>query len=186
MATEATAETAKVEAGGRRELGRRSRDRLAGWTLSLPVVVLLLVFFLLPIYFIVRYSLGLERFARTEAAAELTGELGAFSTSSGETSSASDAALEILGYVDGLVPDLGARGRVRPARPRRRVRRAGSRRWGAWIAAGSFVLLLAPFMTIPWGNNLLRIARDLVGGRLPAALLQVRDDGDDVVGASRS
>ncbi len=157
MATEATAETAKVEAGGRRELGRRSRDRLAGWTLSLPIVVLLIVFFLLPIYFIVRYSLGLERFARTEAAAVLTGELGAFSTELWRDFLGVDAALEILGTWTVSFPTwvlaaafvLLVLGAVFGAR--------GSRRWGPWIAAGSFLLLLAPFMTIPWGNNLLRL-----------------------------
>jgi spermidine/putrescine transport system permease protein len=30
--------------------------------------------------------------------------------------------------------------------------------YGAWVQAGSFLLLLAPFMTIPAGNNLLRLA----------------------------
>ena len=81
MATQATPATPEAELGGRRELSRSWRDRIAGYGLSLPAIALLLVFFLLPIYFIVRFSLGLERFARTEAAAELTGELAGFSTS---------------------------------------------------------------------------------------------------------
>ncbi len=31
-------------------------------------------------------------------------------------------------------------------------------RFGGWVTAGCFILLLAPFLTIPWGNNLIRAA----------------------------
>jgi spermidine/putrescine transport system permease protein len=157
MATQASAPQ-EVELGGRRELSRGARDRLAGWGLSLPVLVLLLVFFLLPIYFIVRFSLGVERFARTPAAAELTGELASFSTQLWRDFLGAGVKLEILGsatvsfptWALGIAFVLLVLGAVFGTQ--------GSRRWGGWICAGCFVLLIVPFMTIPWGNNLLRIA----------------------------
>ena len=174
----------QVEAGGR--ASARRRRSATGWRAgrcSLPIVALLIVFFLLPIYFIVRYSLGLERFARTEAAAVLTGELGAFSTELWRDFLGVDVALEILGLV--------GRSRSRPGCSRSRSSCSslgavfgtrGSRRWGGWIAGGSFLLLLAPFLTIPAGNNLLRLGRAVLGRRLPAALLPLRHDGHDLGG----
>ena len=79
MATRATAATPAIQVA-RRHRARRVGDRLAGYALSTPAIALLLVFFLVPIYFVVRFSFGLEQFAQTEAAAELTGELAGFST----------------------------------------------------------------------------------------------------------
>ncbi len=52
-----------------RAWARRAQDRLTTYALTTPALALLLVFFLVPIYFVVRYSIGLERFAQNEAAA---------------------------------------------------------------------------------------------------------------------
>ena len=142
-----------VEADDR---SRRMQDRIATLGLSTPALVLLLVFFVVPIYFIARYSFGLERFAQTEAAAELTGELAGYSTQLWNDFLGAGVDLEILGsatihmpaWLGGIVFGLlvlgAAFGRRLP-------------RFGGWVTGGSFVLLLAPFMTIPWGNNLLRL-----------------------------
>src|SRR5512134_2919982 len=62
-----------------RAWGRQVQNRLATYSLTTPALALLFVFFLVPIYYVVRYSIGLERFAQNEAAASLTGELPGFS-----------------------------------------------------------------------------------------------------------
>ncbi len=69
-----------------------------------PALALLLVFFLVPIYFIVRFSLGLERFAKTEAAAALTGELPGFSIELWREFLSPGVELEVLGMTSVHVP----------------------------------------------------------------------------------
>jgi spermidine/putrescine transport system permease protein len=144
--------------GGRRS--RRVQDALATYGLTTPALVLLIVFFLLPIYFIVRFSLGLERFAATEAAAEITGELADFSTQLWSEFLSLGVDVQLLGkdnlsahvptWVVGVVFAALVVGAVGGKRL--------SERFGGWIQIGSLVLLLIPFLTIPAGNNLLRLA----------------------------
>ena len=137
---------------------RRAQDRLATYALVTPALALLLVFFLVPIYFVVRYSIGLERFAQNEAAASLTGELPGFSMELWREFLGPGVDFEVLGmasvhmpaWVIGVVFAALVVGAVFGSRL--------SERYGGWIRAGSFLLLLAPFLTIPAGNNLLRVA----------------------------
>ncbi len=137
---------------------RHVQDRLATYALTTPALALLLIFFLFPIYFVVRYSVGLERFAVSEAAAELTGELGGFSTELWGEFLGPGVELEVFGtwsvhvpvWVVGLFFAAFVFGAVFGPRL--------SERYGSWIRAGSFLVLLAPFLTIPAGNNLLRVA----------------------------
>lgn len=166
MATRATTATPAIEGPRRRGRSRRARERASSYALSAPAVAVLLVFFLLPIYFIVRYSIGLDRFAKTEAAAELTGELAGFSTELWRNFLGEGAELALLGksslavhmpmIVVGIIFVLLVLGAV--------FGRRLSARFGNWIVGGSFFLLLAPFMTIPAGNNLLRLAELESGG----------------------
>jgi len=145
---------------------RRAQERLASYSMSAPALAVLLVFFLLPIYFIVRYSFGLERFAKNEAAAELTGELFGFSTALWRDFLGEGVDLALLGkshlavhlptFVVGIVFVLLVLGAV--------FGRRLSERYGTWIVGGSFFLLLVPFMTIPAGNNLLRLLELESGG----------------------
>ncbi len=136
---------------------RAARDRRSGILLSLPAVATLLVFFLVPIYFIVRFSLGIDRFARTEAAAELTGELGSFSMELWRNFLGHGVELELVGAVSiglpvwltGIALVALVVGAVAGGRLGRRAE---------LIPAACFALLVAPFMTIPWGNHLLRVA----------------------------
>lgn len=156
MATRTRAATPAISVE-RRGLSAKASERIAGWGLSLPAIAILIVFFLVPIYFIVRFSLGLERFAKNEAAAELTGELASFSTQLWRDFLGPGVDVEILGSASFHIPTwltaagfvilvLGAvLGRKLP-------------RYGGWVTGISFFLLLAPFMTIPWGNNLLRLS----------------------------
>ena len=157
MATRATAAAPAIRIE-EQAWTRRVQDRLATYALTTPALALLIVFFLLPIYFVVRYSVGLERFAQNEAAAELTGELANFSTELWGDFLGPGVELEVLGsasvhvpaWVVGVVFAAFVFGAV--------FGRRLSERYGGWIQAGSFLLLLAPFLTIPAGNNLLRLA----------------------------
>jgi ABC-type spermidine/putrescine transport system permease subunit I len=157
LATRATAAAPAVRVE-RRALSQRTRETISGWGLSLPAITLLIVFFLVPIYFIARFSFGADRFAKNAAAAELTGELASFSTKLWGDFLGSGIDLDILGsatvhlptWLIGVVFALLVLGAV-----------LGTRlpRYGGWVTGICFVLLLAPFLTIPWGNNLLRLAR---------------------------
>jgi spermidine/putrescine transport system permease protein len=120
--------------------------------------VLLVVFFLLPIYYIVRFSLGLDYFAPTRAAAEVVGELTSFSTQLWSDFLGPGIDLEVFGsatvhlpaWAAGIVFVLLVCGAVFGKRI--------SERYGGWIVGVSFVLLIAPFLTIPAGNKLIRLA----------------------------
>jgi spermidine/putrescine transport system permease protein len=166
VATRATTAAPAIRVARRRR-GRRIGDRLTGYALSAPAVALLLVFFLVPIYFVVRFSFGLERFAQTEAAAELSGELPGFSTQLWGDFFGPGVEFEVLGsasvhmpaWILGVFFVLFLFGAV--------FGRRISERYGGWIQAVSFVLLLAPFLTIPWGNNLIRLAELSSEGSFP-------------------
>ena len=45
------------------------------WALLLPTIVVIALFFLLPLYYILMFSVALRRFSPTEALAALNGEL---------------------------------------------------------------------------------------------------------------
>ena len=142
----------------RQAWSRRVQDRLATHALTTPALALLLVFFLVPIYYVVRYSIGLERFAQNEAAASLTGELPGYSMELWREFLDPGVDLEVLGrtsvhmpaWVVGAVFVALVVGAVFGPRL--------SQRFGGWIRGASFLLLLASFLTIPAGNNLLRVA----------------------------
>jgi spermidine/putrescine transport system permease protein len=160
VATRATAAAPAIQVQERRAWTRRAGERIGTWSLTLPAIVLLILFFLVPIYFIVRFSLGLDRFAVNEAAAELTGELAGFSTKLWSDFLGPGVELEILGkssasvhlptWLIGVVFAALVMGAVFGKRV--------SERSGGWIVGLSFFFLLVPFMTIPAGNNLLRLA----------------------------
>jgi spermidine/putrescine transport system permease protein len=158
VATRAEAPSIPLEQSSTR--ARRLQNSAGAWAMSAPAVAVLVLFFLLPIYFIVRYSIGLDRFAKTEAAAELTGELFGFSTALWEDFLSAGVEFAFLGksslsfhlptVVVGALFVVLVLGAVFGKRL--------SERFGSWIVGVCFFLLLLPFMTIPAGNNLLRLA----------------------------
>jgi len=157
MATRATATAPAITVDERRRWARRLGDRLSTWSMTLPAVALLIVFFLVPIYYIARFSLGLDRFAQNEAAAELTGEFADFTTKLWADFLGPGVNIGILGltafhfptWLIGVVFVLLVLGAVFGTKLRRR---------GGWIAVACFALLLTPFLTIPAGNHLIRVA----------------------------
>jgi spermidine/putrescine transport system permease protein len=157
MASRAEAPPIPLEQSSTR--ARRLQNSVGAWAMSAPAVAVLVLFFLLPIYFIIRYSIGLDRFAKTQAAAELTGELFGFSTALWEDFLSEGVEFALLGkssisfhlptVVVGALFVVLVLGAVFGKRL--------SERWGGWIVGVCFFLLLLPFMTIPAGNNLLRL-----------------------------
>ena len=152
-----TAEAAAAPKPGRPGRSRAKRERNSGWALSAPTLVVLLLFFILPIYFVVRFSLGIDRFARTEAAAELTGELGSFSLDLWRVFLGDGVDLEILGSATVGLP-MWLVGVLFVALVLGAVLGGRLQRHGGLVSIVCFALLLAPFLTIPWGNTLLRVA----------------------------
>ncbi len=158
MATKETAETPPIAEGRSGSRARHAGEQLGSWSLSLPAIALLVVFFLVPIYFIVRFSIGVERFAPTEAASELLGELQSFSTEIWSEFLNPGVDLELFGaasvhlptWLVGVLFVLLVLGAVFGKRI--------SEHYGGWIVGVCFVLLLVPFLTIPAGNDLIRVA----------------------------
>jgi spermidine/putrescine transport system permease protein len=142
--------------------GRRFGSALSTLGLLAPGTGLLLVFFVAPLYYIFLFSVGLKHFARTPALAELSGELTTFSTRLWSTFWGMGVKLNFdLGSVShrvgGVHMPIGVLGVIFLVLLLGAVLGSRVPRYGGWVAGGSFVLLLAPFLTVPVGNNLLRV-----------------------------
>jgi spermidine/putrescine transport system permease protein len=156
MATEAERPAVAVAAPRRRA---RSRKGTSGstWLMIAPSILILVLFFFAPLYYVFAYSTGLRTFAATKALAEVNGELTSFSFELWKAFLAKDVQLDVLGlfkigmpfWIMAVILILLIAGVVGGSRVKE---------YGNWIVGTSLVLLLMPFMTIPAGSNLLRIA----------------------------
>jgi len=140
----------------RRESRNDGGSALSTYGLMLPMLVVLSLFFLAPLYYIFMFSVALRRFAPTDALAMLNGELNAFTTELWGKLVNVGVIVQLPG-IDFTVPTMVialvfivllilavSGGKISKDR-------------GGWIVGIAFILLLAPFMTIPAGNNLLRV-----------------------------
>ncbi len=140
----------------RRESRNDGGSALSTYGLLLPMLVVLGLFFLAPLYYIFLFSVALRRFSPTDALAMLNGELNAFTTELWGKLVNVGVIVELPG-VDFTVPTMViavvfiillvlavSGGRI-------------SKDHGGWIVGIAFVLLLLPFLTIPAGNNLIRV-----------------------------
>ena len=137
--------------------GRRRGQGLSNALLISPSMLLLLVFFVAPLYFIFRFSVGLDTFAATKEKAENAGELTSFSWTLWTDFFGKGVTLDVLGLrVDMPVLVLGAGLAVLLL-----AAVLGSRLFGAAggkVSATATVLLLLPFLALPAGGNFLRLA----------------------------
>ena len=125
-------------------------------------MIALAIFFLAPLWYIFEFSTGLKYFAPKPALAVLNGELTAFSGSLWSNFFGKGVELHLMpnigsgvsftfpAIVLGILFVVLILGAV-----------MGNRfgEYGALITGVSFVLLLAPFLTFPFGNTLLRVAQ---------------------------
>ena len=119
------------------------------------MLIVLSLFFLAPLYYIFLFSVALKRFAPTDALASLNGELNTFTTDLWSKLVSVDVKVMLPGLnFDVPVIVVGIVFIVLLL-----VAVTGSRipEYGSWIVGIAFVLLLAPFLTFPAGNNLVRI-----------------------------
>ena len=123
----------------------------------LPALTFLLLFFAWPMLSLLRYSFGLDQIADSPAAARFTGELTSFSTTIWGGLLGADISPTVFGLELGQLPlwtavltcgtlVVGIRIGWKSGTP------------GRWLAASCGLLLVAPFMTIPIGSRLVRIA----------------------------
>lgn len=137
--------------------GRRRGQGLSNALLISPSMLLLLVFFVAPLYFIFRFSVGLDTFAATKEKAANAGELTSFSWTLWTDFFGKGVTLDVLGLrVDMPVLVLGAGLAVLLL-----AAVLGSRLFGAAggkVSATATVLLLLPFLALPAGGNFLRLA----------------------------
>jgi spermidine/putrescine transport system permease protein len=150
--------TVPVRRAGRARVGQG----LTTFGLIGPTVILLAIFFLAPLWYIFEFSTGLKFFAPAKPLAVLNGELTSFSGSLWE--SFLGKGVDVI-----LMPNLGSGAKFTV--PSIVIGIAfvvlvtlavtGNRfgRWGGVVVFGAFLLLLAPFLTLPLGNNLLRVAQ---------------------------
>jgi spermidine/putrescine transport system permease protein len=149
----------KAPAPRRRGKGDQSRSaggsHLSTWGLLAPTLIVLGAFFLLPLYYIFLFSVALRRFSPTEALAFLNGELNGFTGELWSKLLGNDVIVKVpgtefavpviaVGIVIAVLIVLAVTGQRVPE-------------YGSWIVGTAFALLLVPFLTIPAGNNLLRV-----------------------------
>ncbi len=122
-----------------------------------PAIVILLAFFFAPLYYVFAYSTGMRTFAATPALAELNGELTSFGFDLWRGFLDRDVQLEFVGSFDISMP-FWVMGLILVALVVGVVSASRIPHYGNRIVAACIVLLLVPFLTIPAGTNLLRLA----------------------------
>jgi spermidine/putrescine transport system permease protein len=129
------------------------------WALLTPALAVLVVFFLLPLWQILRFSVGASHLSPSEAIARLRGEELGFTLSLWDTLLGRGARLEVLGAstdvpLVGLAVVLALL--LAGALLGGRLARGHGR---TVVPIASLLLLAAPFFTLPFGTHLIRVAR---------------------------
>jgi spermidine/putrescine transport system permease protein len=155
----AIAETPTPPAPKRRRSRRETRNdggsALSTYGLLAPMLIVLGILFVAPLYYIFLFSVALKRFSPTDALANLNGELNAFSTDLWTKLVSVDVTVMVPGLnfdVPVLLVGIAFVVLLIAAVTANRIPE-----YGSWIVGIAFVLLLAPFLTFPAGNNLVRL-----------------------------
>jgi spermidine/putrescine transport system permease protein len=142
------------ERRGARESSAQT-NQWSTWALLLPTLIVIAAFFLLPLYYIFMFSVALRRFSPTEALAALNGELEGPTGDLWTRLVANDVVVRFFG-AELAVPVILV-GVVLAVLLVLAVTGSRIRNVGSWVVGISFALLLAPFLMLPAGNNLLRL-----------------------------
>ena len=136
---------------------RRRRGSLSTYLLLSPTVVVLLAFFVAPLYYVFLFSTGQRYQGVTKAAALINGELTSFSWDRWRELLGTEVTVSGLGlspsmplWVLGLIAIALLTGALRGAR---------LPRFGREVMVGSLVLLVVPFLTLPVGTSVARLVK---------------------------
>jgi spermidine/putrescine transport system permease protein len=134
---------------------RRRRGSLSTYLLLSPTVVVLLAFFVAPLYYVFLFSTGQRYQGVTKAAALINGELTSFSWDRWSELLGTRVTVSGLGlspsmplWVLGLIAIALLTGALRGAR---------LPRFGREVMSASLVLLVIPFLTLPVGASVARV-----------------------------
>jgi len=135
---------------------RRRRRSLSTYLLLSPGIVVLIAFFIAPLYYVFLFSTGQRYQGVTKAAAFINGELTSFSWDRWGELLGVDVSIDVLGasfttplWVLGVAEALLLAGTLRGMR---------LPRFGREVTIGSLVLLVLPFLTLPVGASVARFA----------------------------
>ena len=145
-----------MSSGARSSTGTKVRSGAGTTAMLLPGGGWLILFFLVPLYYVFLFSTGLRWAGVTKAAAFVNGELTSFSWDLWSQLLGPDVRLEVLGA--GIMSPLWLLGIVEIVLLTLAL--AGGRlgRAGRVVVPVAIVLLVLPYIAIPWGHGLHRIA----------------------------
>lgn len=133
---------------------RRLRGSFSTYLLLSPAIVVLIAFFVAPLYYVFLFSTGQRYQGVTKAAAFINGELTSFSWARWGELLDTDVSLNALGgsvsmplWVLGVIVVALFTGALRGLR---------LPRYGREVMVGSLVMLVLPFMTLPVGSSVAR------------------------------
>ena len=135
---------------------RRGRGTLSSYLLLSPMIVLLLAFFVAPLYYVFLFSTGQRYQGVTKAAAFINGELTSFSWDRWAELLGSEVSISIFGA--SLSMPLWLFGVIELALLTGALRGNRLPRYGREATAGALVLLVLPFVALPVGASVARVA----------------------------
>jgi spermidine/putrescine transport system permease protein len=153
----AAAEVSEVTGPSAAPHRRRRRGSLTTYLLLSPGIVVLLAFFVAPLYYVFLFSTGQRYQGVTKAAAVINGELTSFSWERWSELLNTQVTVSGLGlspsmplWVLGLIAVVLLTGTLRGLR---------LPRFGREVMVGSLVLLVIPFLTLPVGASVARVVK---------------------------
>jgi spermidine/putrescine transport system permease protein len=153
----AAAEVSEVTGPSAAPRRRRRRGSLSTYLLLSPGIVVLLAFFVAPLYYVFLFSTGQRYQGVTKAAAVINGELTSFSWDRWRELLSTD--VTVSGF--GLSPSmpLWVLGLIEIALLTGTLRGLRLPRYGREVMIGSLVLLVLPFLTLPVGASVARVVK---------------------------
>jgi spermidine/putrescine transport system permease protein len=136
---------------------RRRRGALSTYLLLSPGIVVLIAFFVAPLYYVFLFSTGQRYQGVTKAAAFINGELTSFSWDRWRELLGSDVSINVFGASPSM--PLWVLGVIEAALLTGALRGLRLPRFGREVMVGSLVLLVLPFLTLPVGSSVARIVK---------------------------
>ncbi len=136
---------------------RRRRGSLATYLLLSPGIVVLLAFFVAPLYYVFLFSTGQRYQGVTKAAAVINGELTSFSWARWSELLGTQVTVTGLGLSPSM--PLWVLGLIAVALLTGTLRGLRLPRFGREVMVGSLVLLVLPFLTLPVGASVARVVK---------------------------